>query len=199
MIQHTVKFDRPLANAFIAESDFAEEPSYDKVKPVETEPAPQLIEEIDQAQAEGSTEEANARRDELLERITRVLEDLRDRENETVNQWQALAVRFAGIMVKQLAGTSDAIQADRLTQMIGDLVNRPETPLKIAAHPDDFPLIESCLESHGELAQAIELLSEPSVAKGECRAVYEAHDLVSRLEEQLPDIEYRLMEALQND
>lgn len=207
MIQHTVKFDQPLMNAFIDESACAEgvsnevsnEVSSDALESAEAETAVAAGDETEPVATEVSIKESNERRDELLEGIARAVGDLREQGDETVNQWQALAIRFAGIMVKQLAGSSDAIQADRLTQLVGDLVNRPELPLKIAAHPDDFPLIESCLESHGELAEKIELLPEPTVTKGECRAIYEAHDLISKLEEQLPDIEYRLMEVLQDD
>ena len=207
MIVHTVKFDRPLVGATIVDSTNADVLSEDKELPDATAvaTADAVVEDVQAAEAAGierpedPSQDSNARRDELLEEIATVVAETRDRQGQAIGQWQSLALRFASIMVKQLAGSSESFQAARMEKLIGDLVNRPELPLKIAAQPDDCSMIESCLESHGAFAEKIELVPDASVAKGECRAIYEGHDLVSRIEEQLPDIEYRLMEALQND
>ena len=202
MIQHTVKFDIPPVNAVIADHACAETAS-DVPEPETSTPAaaatPQIENATDEPTSETPIDDADVRRDELLDAIALAVVNMQKNENEAVRQWQALAVRFAGIMVKQLTGNSDSIQTDRLTNLVGDLVSRPEIPLRIVAHPDDCSLVQSCLATHGQLASKIELVPEMNVTRGECRAIYAAHDLVSRLEEQLPDIEYRLMEALKND
>ena len=151
------------------------------------QPAPQPVDNTD------------ARREALLDRVAGAIAGVHEHADHTVDQWQSLAVRFAGVMVKQLVGNSDAMQTDRLKKLVNELVQLPELPLRMAAHPDDCPLVQESLDSRADLAGKIQLVADPTIAAGECRAAYADYELVSRLEGQLPDIEYRLQEALRND
>ena len=194
MIEHAIQFDRRIVNVSFAERNTA---------PIAVENSiahePVLIDEVSAEQTGEPVGNTAARRDALLDRVAGAIAEVQARSNDTVDQWQSLAVRFAGIMVKQLVGDSEVLQAGRLKRMIGELVRLPEVPLRIAAHPGDCSLVQSCLDTRADLAGAIQLVAEPSITPGECRAIYSDHELVSQLEEQLPDIEYRLLEAIRND
>ena len=194
MIEHAIQFDRRIVNVSFADG-IAAPVVFNELAVHEAAPTDEVLTE----QIVEPSENMDAHRDALLDRVVGAIDEVRSRANEAVDQWQALAVRFAGIMVQQLVGESDAMQSGRLKKLVSELVQLPEVPLRIAAHPDDRSLVQSCLDTRADLAGKIELVADPAIALGECRAIYSDHELVSQLESQLPDIEYRLLEAFRND
>jgi len=190
MIVHSVKFERPISGASLVDCltqpdralDSCASSANDDSSPGS---ASTSTGEDSQAQANSETIE------KLLSEISCGINDLQSQTGKWVDQFQALSIRLASMIVSQLVDSSETVRVERVKNLLNEVLNRPETPLAAFVHPEDFSKLQGYLKS-------VELDVQPdaSVDIGECRVDYPSHELVSDLRQQLEQIEDRLGEVL---
>lgn len=187
MNQHTVKFERRLSGArLIAEGDVSASSS-------SAEPTGNAGLGMDPA-AEPPTPDPTP---ELLRQIADGISNIQTRTESVARELGSLSIALARVMVQKLVGYSEELQEKRLSGILMESLSRPQQAIGIYLNPKNLPAIESCLRQQ-ESCQEIILSADASVAVGECRVEFDAHELVSSLENQLDEIEARLSEIIED-
>lgn len=109
----------------------------------------------------------------------------------------AIAISLAKMMTQKLVGNSEALQTERLTNIISEAMSRPEPIVRILVNPSKLDAIRSHFQECDELRDT-ELKSDANIAAEECRIELDTNSLVSSMENQLHEIESRLLELIDN-
>ncbi len=181
MIEQTIQLSRPLQQATLGN-----------------------IDQLDQILQDAETRQNDARlkqtgnATELLSRIAEKLANVKLKTDPVAQELGSLAIALAKMMIEKLVGSSDELQAKRLSLVLLEALSRPEPAIGVYVHPTNLAATKTQLQSNNELRE-LQLLADESLTPGECRVDFDTHSLVSSLEQQLDEIEARLLELIDND
>jgi flagellar biosynthesis/type III secretory pathway protein FliH len=131
----------------------------------------------------------------LLAQIATGIEEAHQQTADAVSGLSELAVKFAMVITAKIIGSSEAIEQQRLVQMLNEAINQPETAVAIYVHPNQVSAIE--VELAEQLKDGKTLLAPATdLAIGECRVEYASHELVSNLTHQFSQIEIELLDVI---
>lgn len=175
MMEQTVKFDLHLKQACLCD-----------------------VSQLDQILQEAESRQQRARQSsgdvtEILTKIAGELSATKLDAQSIAREVGTIAISLAKLMTEQLVGNSDAIQVERLSQIIEEALSRPEPVQRIFVNPQHYEAIHAHFQHH-DVLQSAELKSDPLTPPGECRIETEASTLVSSMKNQLQEIESRLSE-----
>jgi flagellar biosynthesis/type III secretory pathway protein FliH len=127
---------------------------------------------------------------ELLEKISSKIDQLNNRTDDEV---VALAISLARVMVEKLVGCGTDLCEKRLANILDETLAGPDQAIGVYVNAGNF---ESVTTQFGQKmqSQGVNIVADNSVAFGECLVRFEEYDLVSKIEQQLDDIESHLEE-----
>lgn len=203
MITETVKFDRPITNAWLV-SDLSGTTTGSRPPAPERVPVPpsEISESADSSTSDHSQadhEQYEAKEsNRLLEEISVGIQNLQLQSDPLVREFQMLAVRLATRIVKKVVGSSDGMKSERLMSLLDEAMRRPEPAVYAFVHPDFESKIRDWLQRESTPKPVLEIRIDDSLERGECRVGYATYELISNVESQLAQIEERLMEVVDN-
>ena len=134
--------------------------------------------------------------DGILDSLNASLRGVEQKQAQSNKQLALEAVRIASIIMQRIIGSSDAIREERLEQLIGEALDRPDSPTKLQVNPLDHAKIEDLLSSSSSQHKQLELVANEKIAQGECRCEFSGYTMTSDLSKQIATIENRLLEVI---
>lgn len=138
----------------------------------------------------------------VLANLEQLGSDLRAQQRQRLKEMQLVAVELALAVASHLVQKQLARNEFPIEQLVARVVERlaPQQPATLFLNPDDLSLLTARREEAGhEFLNAnpdIRLLTDASLAPGDCRAETGDLTITSRLEEQLNELRAGLLETL---
>lgn len=146
--------------------------------------------------------------------LDEIAKAVQQREIETdalLHRTRSLAVQLASMIVRKVVGSSTELRTQRLEHVLTEAFSRSEPVVAVHVNEADHQPLLAAIElaqasrdtaaddadGHVPVAFDEKVLwqIDATVPVGECRVEYQTHELITRLDNQLVDIEHRLQEA----
>jgi len=205
MIYHSLKFDRPVIGAALAVSSPANGPNSSIQIPLShpnESDAPRVGSTIinNPAKTTETIIERSAQDDlddcqDLLVSIAESVGRLMTQSDALISNTLENSVRLATLIVKHVVGSSEALQLDRLSQLLKEAMNGSEPIVAVYLNAADKQKLSERIEDDLSIELPFVIKTDPAIDSGECRIEYSSHEMISDFDSQLVEIESRLREV----
>jgi flagellar biosynthesis/type III secretory pathway protein FliH len=198
MRTHIVKFDRPLVGATLA---FPLAPgSASDISEVQATPhdSCELGKTNDAVPDTSFHPQADLKA--LLEQIQQNIQVLKQNQNDTLRQFQELAIRLAHRMAEAVVLHDVSHHDTRIRALLDSCLQRfePEHPVTVRLNKTDLDRLLISFPDSPSLVSDIHLQQDNSIKPGDCQVESKGHSIVATIDRQLDEIQTQMMEALED-
>lgn len=129
----------------------------------------------------------------LLSKIATELETRKLDAEPITRELGTIAISLAKMITQKVVGNSESLQTERLEKIVSETLSQAAPVTCIYVNPGNHDAIHAHFQSCDGLRD-VELRSDANVVNGECRIESGSNSLVSSLDNQLREIEARLLE-----
>jgi len=138
---------------------------------------------------------------QILERIAEAIDELEARRSNSLEEMQRAAVELAVAVGEHLARAALEKDEYAVEDLVSEAIEKlgPGGPIRVHLHPDDLALLSRRLSARPEWCgndPRVELVSDPSLDRGDCVAECGETIMASKLDLRIEELRQTLLGAL---